>query len=72
MKSCRGSSPPKVIKLGLLAPLAGTLLLPSTRGPHPAAVFLHGSGAQDRNGYVSLIRLTADHFAPARNSITDL
>jgi pimeloyl-ACP methyl ester carboxylesterase len=26
-------------------------------------VFLHGSGPQDRNGYVSLIRLTADHFA---------
>src|SRR5918998_528384 len=43
--------------------LAGTLLVPSTGGPHPAVVFLHGSGPQDRNGYVSLIRLTADHFA---------
>jgi pimeloyl-ACP methyl ester carboxylesterase len=43
--------------------LAGTLLVPATRGPHPAMVFLHGSGPQDRNGYVSLIRLTADHFA---------
>ncbi len=50
--------------------LAGTLLIPSTRGPHPAAVFLHGSGPQDRNGYVSLIRLTADHFA--RNGIAAL
>lgn len=43
--------------------LAGTLLIPSTRGPHPAIVFVHGSGPQDRNGYVSLIRLAADHFA---------
>lgn len=43
--------------------LAGTLLIPSTHGPHPAMVFLHGSGPQDRNGHVSLIRLTADHFA---------
>lgn len=43
--------------------LAGTLLIPHIHGPHPAIVFLHGSGPQDRNGYVSLIRLTADHFA---------
>jgi pimeloyl-ACP methyl ester carboxylesterase len=43
--------------------LAGTLLIPCTHGPHPTMVFLHGSGPQDRNGYVSLIRLTADHFA---------
>ena len=50
--------------------LAGTLLIPSTRGPHPAMVFLHGSGPQDRNGYVSLIRLTADHFA--RNGMATL
>ncbi len=50
--------------------LAGTLLVPSTGGPHPAVVFLHGSGPQDRNGYASLIRLTADHFA--RNGIATL
>ena len=50
--------------------LAGTLLVPSTGGPHPAVVFLHGSGPQDRNGYMSLIRLTADHFA--RNGIATL
>lgn len=43
--------------------LAGTLLLPSTKGPHPAVVFVHGSGDQDRNGFVSLIRLVADDFA---------
>ena len=50
--------------------LAGTLLVPSTGGPHPAVVFLHGSGPQDRNGYASLIRLTADHFA--QNGIASL
>ena len=50
--------------------LAGTLLVPSLAGPHPAVVFLHGSGPQDRNGYASLIRLTADHFA--RNGIAAL
>jgi dienelactone hydrolase len=43
--------------------LAGTLLLPLTKGPHPAAVFVHGSGEQDRNGFVSIIRFAADHFA---------
>lgn len=43
--------------------LAGKLLTPSTRGPHPGVVLLHGSGPQDRNGEVSLIRFVADHFA---------
>jgi pimeloyl-ACP methyl ester carboxylesterase len=43
--------------------LSGKLLTPSTKGPHPAVVLLHGSGPQDRNGEISLIRLTADHFA---------
>lgn len=28
--------------------LAGTLVLPSGQGPHPAVVFLHGSGAEGR------------------------
>ena len=28
--------------------LAGTLILPSTRGPHPALIFMHGSGAAPR------------------------
>lgn len=28
--------------------LAGTLILPPTRGPHPAIIFLHGSGANPR------------------------
>ena len=45
------------------AMLAGTLLIPSTTGPHPAVVLLHGSGPQDRNGYLSIIRHAADHFA---------
>lgn len=43
--------------------LAGTLLIPSKKGAHPAAVFLHGSGAQDRNGYLSNLRFAADHLA---------
>lgn len=28
--------------------LVGTLRVPSTKGPHPAIVFIHGSGPQDR------------------------
>ncbi|HEX8846028.1 MAG TPA: alpha/beta fold hydrolase [Pyrinomonadaceae bacterium] len=43
--------------------LAGTLLLPSTKGSHPAVILLHGSGEQDRNGYLSLMRFAADNFA---------
>lgn len=43
--------------------LSGTLLLPTTKGPHPAIVLGHGSGAQDRNGYVANIRFMADHLA---------
>jgi len=43
--------------------LAGTLLTPSAKGPHPAIVIGHGSGPQDRNGHVSYIRLLADNFA---------
>jgi pimeloyl-ACP methyl ester carboxylesterase len=43
--------------------LAGTLLNPRAKGPHPAVVMLHGSGAQDRNGYLSVMRFAADHFA---------
>ena len=45
------------------ATLSGTLLLPTTKGPHPAIVLGHGSGAQDRNGYVGNIRFMADHLA---------
>jgi pimeloyl-ACP methyl ester carboxylesterase len=30
---------------------AGVLVLPATSGPHPAIVFLNGSGAADRTGY---------------------
>jgi pimeloyl-ACP methyl ester carboxylesterase len=43
--------------------LAGTLLTPATRGRHPAVILLHGSGAQDRNGYLSIMRFAADNFA---------
>lgn len=38
--------------------LSGTLLLPLTNAPHPAVVFLHGSGAEGRFGS----RFLAEHF----------
>jgi hypothetical protein len=50
--------------------LSGTLLLPTTRPPYPAIVLAHGSGAQDRNGYLANIRFLADHLA--RNGIAVL
>ena len=43
--------------------LSGTLLLPAADGPQPAIVLGHGSGAQDRNGYIGNIRFMADHLA---------
>ncbi len=43
--------------------LKGTLLLPNKEQKVPAVVLVHGSGNQDRNGYVSYIRLVADHLA---------
>lgn len=43
--------------------LSGTLLIPASNGPHPAIVLAHGSGAQDRNGYLGNIRFMADHLA---------
>lgn len=52
------------------AALAGSLLIPSTKGQHPAAVFIHGSGAQPRNGFDGIMRRPADHFA--RNGIAVL
>lgn len=50
--------------------LSGTLLIPASKGRHPAVVLGHGSGAQDRNGYVANIRFMADHLA--RNGIAVL
>jgi hypothetical protein len=41
--------------------LAGTLLLPTTAGPHPALVLLHGSGPQDRNGTLPFARFLIRH-----------
>jgi len=40
--------------------LAGTLLTPLKKGPHPAVVFFHGSGPQTRESY---LRFFADLFA---------
>jgi len=42
--------------------LAGTLFLPAKKNGK-AIVLVHGSGAQDRNGYASIIRLLADVLA---------
>lgn len=41
------------------ASISGTLLLPTTPGPHPAIVMIHGSGAVTRD----TLRPFADHFA---------
>jgi uncharacterized protein len=38
--------------------LSGTLLLPLTKGPHPAVVFLHGAGSEGRYGS----RFLAEYF----------
>jgi uncharacterized protein len=38
--------------------LSGTLLLPLTKGPHPAVVFLHGAGSEARYG----ARFLAEYF----------
>lgn len=48
--------------------LAGTVLTPRGRGPHPAVVFIHGSGTSDRDNlwYFAI----ADHLA--RNGIAVL
>jgi dienelactone hydrolase len=50
--------------------LSGTLLIPTSGGPHPGIVLAHGSGAQDRNGYLGNIRFMADHIA--RHGVTVL
>lgn len=41
--------------------LAGSLVIPPGAGPHPALVFVHGSGPQTRESY----RVAADRFARA-------
>lgn len=46
---------------GAGATLAGTLYLPPSAGPHPAAVFLHGSGPGPRQGFAFQAKLLARH-----------
>ena len=41
--------------------LAGTLLIPPGKGPHPGLVLLHGSGPQDRNGTLPFARFLVRH-----------
>ncbi|MGH9461039.1 MAG: alpha/beta hydrolase family protein [Vicinamibacteria bacterium] len=44
--------------------LAGTLYMPRSRGPHPAVVFVHGSGPETRKEYAFFARLFArNNFA---------
>lgn len=40
--------------------LGGTLTLPSTPGPHPAVILVHGSGRVTRNNFASLSTLMGD------------
>lgn len=42
--------------------LSGDLYLPNKSGKFPAVVLVHGSGAQDRNGYLNLMALMAEKF----------
>lgn len=50
--------------------LAGTLRVPSTKGPYPAVVLTHGSGGLTRNGPGANYLFLADYFA--RNGIAAL
>jgi dienelactone hydrolase len=45
--------------------LEGTLYLPAGKGPHPALVMTHGSGAQSRNGFYGQMRFLAEAYARA-------
>jgi dienelactone hydrolase len=45
--------------------LSGTLLKPRGAGPHPAVIVLHGSGPQNRSGYLSYMLFMADAYARA-------
>jgi pimeloyl-ACP methyl ester carboxylesterase len=43
--------------------LAGTLTLPDTKNPSPAAILIHGSGRNDRNGtFAGTFHLLADYL----------
>lgn len=42
--------------------LTGDLYLPQKTGKFPAVVLVHGSGGQDRNGYLNLMALMAENF----------
>ena len=41
--------------------LSGTLYLPAAEGPHPAAVFVHGSGPETRKEYAYYAKYLARH-----------
>ena len=41
--------------------LAGTLISPATRGPHPAVILVHASGAEDREYLLPFARFLIRH-----------
>jgi len=49
--------------------LAGTLRMPKGRGPFPAVVLIAGSGAQNRDGFDSHLRVHADVLAANRFAV---
>jgi dienelactone hydrolase len=56
----------EIVVDGPAGPLAGTLALPSGPGPHPLAVLINGSGAQDRDSTVlghAIMAVVADRLA---------
>ena len=56
----------EIVADGPVGPLAGTLALPPGPGPHPLAVLINGSGAQDRDSTVvghPIMAVVADRLA---------
>ena len=56
----------EIVVEGPAGPLAGTVALPQGPGPHPLAVLINGSGAQDRDSTVlghPIMAVVADHLA---------
>ena len=51
-RKASGYTPEEVSFQNGAVKLAGTLFVPSKKGPHPAVVFFHGSGPQTRESYL--------------------
>jgi uncharacterized protein len=48
------------VEIPLATPLPGTLTVPSSAGPFPAVVLVHGSGPQDRDETIGQLRVFKD------------